>query len=313
MADALSKLQLKLSNQLFLAHNRVLILGERIVKQGFREEVDFFTSHPGTRLRTYVFATKGDPKLVLGLTAPNERSSAEILREMAVQHREVRGVTLKHIIIASSQGLGGIQIPRIEVTKAQPDKEGQTQGISVNGAVVVRGYKQSGDLSAQQVYPVPWIRNIEDSRMITVPIRKTGGWISFYLLKVHTVMQPRFQGQERIIEFRIKAQTNVIQNGTVLNLMNTDVLERVEEELNKSIEQQVKQTMKAVLRNCKTDLFDFHDLLRRKQPAEWRKLQNQWQEVLPTITIQVSADCTIRRSGMSNAPIGIPKEGVKGK
>ncbi|GAA3319443.1 hypothetical protein GCM10020331_026370 [Ectobacillus funiculus] len=53
----------------------MIVIGEKLAKEGIRDQIDFFIRYSEPRLRAYVFVTKGSAKDALVLHPPLEKKA----------------------------------------------------------------------------------------------------------------------------------------------------------------------------------------------------------------------------------------------
>ena len=68
--------------------------------------------------------------------------------------------------------------------------------------------------------------------------------------------------------------------------------------LNQHIEQVIKKQITLAVRQAQTlnsDIFGFGDALRKKYPGQWAELAHRWDDIFPTIKLEIEVDAKIRR------------------
>ena len=71
--------------------------------------------------------------------------------------------------------------------------------------------------------------------------------------------------------------------------------------LNRYLEQVIKNQIKLAVCQAQTlnsDIFGFGDTLRKKYPGQWAELADRWDDIFPTIELDIEVDAKIRRSNM---------------
>ncbi len=122
MAASVAQLQQVLTRKVFWGQAEVLIIGERLAKEGLAEPMEFFTRHPSPRERIQVFISKGSAKDVLQLDPPIERSIAKGLRSMA-ESRIGLNITMKDLMQMMAGRARAAVIPLVEIKPKQGMQE----------------------------------------------------------------------------------------------------------------------------------------------------------------------------------------------
>ena len=86
-------------------------------------------------------------------------------------------------------------------------------------------------------------------------------------------------------------------------------MNRLEKACSEQIKRGVESAFVKVQKEYKSDIFGFGLVFHRKYPEEWRKINEEWNEIFSEADIQVEVETKAIRTGLTNAPINI----IKGK
>lgn len=310
IADAITNLQEKIPRTVFWGHTKVIVIGEKIAKEGIRQHLDFLTRHPQTRLRAHVFVAKGTAKDMLSLQPPIERSSSEVLRELAISE-VLMDVTLKDLLQMLS---GDAQAAALPIVSILPPGKGQDpkQTIAyINQTAIFKKDKMIGQISDKLTRGVLWMRDEIQTATVTMQPKEGKGYVSTTLLRANTELIPKIQDGKWKIKVKATTEDDVIQNGSNLNLMNPKYIQMLQKELEKDIERRLTLTLNEVQKEMKADIFGFAETFHRKYPKQWQKAKEQWDDIFPSVEVSYDIKAYIRRPGMSTTPQGIPEDEVK--
>ncbi len=314
LADAMAKLQERIPRRIFWGHDEVFIFGEKLAKEGIRDHVDFLMRHPEIRARAYMFVSKKEAKDILGLLPPLERSSSEVLREMA-RAKIGLDVTLIELDQMLSSEVEAAAMPWVEVLP--PEASGQNEKKStipyITGTAVFKKDKMIGHIDSQATRGVLWLRNEIRSAVATVKPKGADGFISMVLLRANTTLDPTIADGQWKITLKGETEDDVVQNSTTLKIMNPDISRMLENELRAKIDHHVRAALDQVQKKMNADILGFADAFHRKYPDEWSRVKDRWEEIYPNIEVQVAVKPAVRRPGGVTAPAGLPEKEVKHK
>lgn len=312
ISDAMSKVQAKLPRKIFWGHCKVFIFGEAAAREGMGEHIDFLIRHPGPRNRAYLYVSKGQGKEALAIKAVLERSSAEALREFASLHigMAVTLVDYRNMLKSESEA---IAVPMLEDgAKLQTPAEIQTKPLLI-GTALFKKEKMIGHVSPKATRGIMWLRNEVTQAAITIKPPHVKGVVSVIPSHSRTTLVPLIKNGKWIIIAKIDSEGDVVENGTLLNLMNPDLIGIVQKAVRDDIEARIKYSLQTIQKDVKVDIANFAGVFHRKYPKEWEQAKGRWNEIFPTVEVKTQINVKIRRPGLISAPAGVPDEEVINK
>ncbi|MEF3303682.1 Ger(x)C family spore germination protein [Paenibacillus sp. GYB003] len=309
MAEAMSKLQMKLSRHIFWGHGEIFIIGEELARKGFREHVDFLLRSPEIRDNADIFISKGPAKQVLILPIPLERSSAQMLRGLTDLH-----LGIETSIVSLSQMLAGkagaAVVPLVQYGKSEEKNDGNIP--YPNGAGIVKKDKLIGFLDEETMRGAMWIRNEIDLATVTVTPARTGrGFVTVRLVRSETELLPRIEHGEWSVTVKSKAEGDMLQNTTNVDFSNPVLSGELERELAEAVASRMKEAIGTVQNKMNADIFGFSEAFHRSYPKQWNKAKDRWDEMFPRVKTVIETDVKILRQGLSDPGALRTKEEVQ--
>ncbi|MBB6635137.1 Ger(x)C family spore germination protein [Cohnella thailandensis] len=307
IADAISKLQMVIPRKIFWGQCKVFIFGEEIAREGIREHMDFLLRHPQPRERGYVFVSRGRGADVLELFPPIERSSSEVIRELAQLGIGLK-VTLEQLSIRLKGESGAQALPLVHILpKSKSSKPFETIAY-LSGTAVFKDGKMIGELSSRETRGVLWVRNEIDEYTVTYENDPAKGKVSIHPLHAKVKLVPRIEDGTWKMDIKVRTAGDLVQNGTPLNPMDPQVLKKMEEGMKKDIQARIRDALKLLQRDLNADILDFANAYHRKYPKIWAEAKDEWETKFPEIEATVDVEARINRPGMVNSPGGISQE-----
>ncbi|WP_238933335.1 Ger(x)C family spore germination protein [Brevibacillus choshinensis] len=310
IADAMSKIQMKIPRMIFWGHCKVYIYGEELAREGIKEFVDYLARHPEPRNRAFLYVSKGKAVDLLKVTPELERYSAVVVHELSGLHvgMDVTLIQLLKMLMSSSKAA---VLPMINLQQS-PETKGPVTAIPyLYGSAVFKEGKMIGQLSERDTRGVMWLRNEISSTTVTVKAKNVKGFVSLNPLRESTKLYPVIENGKWKMVVKIETEGDLIQNGTNLNLVNPSLMHIMQVALGKDIEARIQATLQKVQHEMKVDIFGFATQFHRKYPKEFAEVKDKWGEVFPTIAVDLKVTSHIRRPGLATIPAGIPESEVK--
>ncbi|MCZ8515132.1 Ger(x)C family spore germination protein [Paenibacillus filicis] len=310
VADAMARLQEKVPRKLFWGHTKILVIGEKLAKEGIREYMDYIARHPEPRLRMFVFVSKGKAADILDTIPKLERESAEAAREEA-KFRFAMQVTFKDLMQMFRGDSGAAALPWLEMVPGRPG--GTESVLRLNGTAVFKKDKMVGYIDDEVTRGVVWLRNEIKTATITIEPKEAEGHISFVMLRATTKLIPQISGGTWKMTAKLETEDDIVENTTSLNMMNPTVVKLLEQEAEKDLEERTRKALDEGQKKLKADIFGFAEAFHRKYPKQWEASKDRWDEIFPNIDVQLESKVRIRRPGLATEPPAVPEEEVKAK
>lgn len=194
VADAVSKMQQKVSRELFWGQSDIIVIGEELAKQGIGDSLEYFVQHPQARLRNLVFSTRRDPKEILGVRGHLEESTAETIEELAL-HQIGPVIYLNNILQSFENSFQEVVIPLIDISSNPTNASNGPTELTIDGSAVFKGDQWKGELTMYETRGLMWIRGDIDTAIINTPTTE-GGTVSMEVIHSFTRLRPSIDGGE---------------------------------------------------------------------------------------------------------------------
>jgi len=308
-ADALSKLQRTTSRKLFWGQCKVFIFSDAVATAGIREHFDFLVRHPQPRERAFMFVSKGKASEALRLLPPMERTSAEVLRELAKNKIGI-GVTLEELSIMLKGESRSAVLPIIRILPPEKPADSLQTNPFILGTAVFKKDKMIGEISEKVTRGVMWIRNDIEEYTVTFRPDQHQGDVSLNPVKASVKLIPKIEGNKWKMTIKVRTEGDMIQNGTLSNPMNPDFLNQLEQAFAEDVQGRIQLALREVQQGLKADIFDFAQAFQGKYPRQWEQAKDRWEELFPKVEVRTDVKAYISRPGLTNSPGGVTEEEV---
>ena len=292
--EATSKLQTRLSRQLYFSHRRLILIGEEFARSDLSNMFDGIARHPESRMTTFIAITKGKAYELMNAPTRIERFSVEEIREL-VQSNATLPTRLKDVFNKVNTKGVDVYYPYFEVVDP-PLKKASSSHIQASGFAISHYGKMVGVLKGKDALG---LRLLADKfRPYTEITQVDNKRVAVEISHAQKSIKPVLVGKDIRFDITVKAEATVVESNLKKDLGIPANLSKIEEAIEKNIRSQMEQTIR-VLQQKKSDAVGFGQSLYRSFPDRWNSgLKENWYAAFQTCTFQIKVDCQIYRMGM---------------
>ncbi|MDM5334202.1 Ger(x)C family spore germination protein [Ureibacillus composti] len=302
----------KISRKLYHAHANLIVLSEEVAQEdGIENVLDAFERDPEIRSTTRLVIahnTKaGD--LLKTLTGVDKIPAEKVNGTLEVTEQS-RGanmeVTLQDVIKAlTSKGkepvISGISMKGdIELGKKLENiqKSELDTTLEADGLAIFKEGKLIDWYHDDMAKGVIWI--LDKIKETDVELNREGkkNAIVYNVIRQKTKVSADVINDIPTITINVRAEGDIREVRTPINLKDPKVILELEKELEKKIKTMLEDTVKRAQQN-KTDIFGFGEEVHRSNPKKWGKMKDDWNNnYFPNLNVQVKVEAFVRRSGL---------------
>jgi spore germination protein KC len=300
-SEAFRHLQEKLPRRIFFSHSRVLIIGEDLARNGVTHILDFYARYQEPRMHSSIIVTKGKAVDILKQEPTLENVSAEEANEL-IKRKVGLMISIRDFLdMLLTEGVEPVApqfiLEPLEVKSDSQTKEKQ----SINGAAVFKGDKLIGWMDDVETRGILWLRNEMKEGVITVNIgeERGGGKISTNIIRTESDIVPELKDGKIIIRINTRAELNVLENASEVNLGDPENIDKLEKEIEKEIKDRIRMTLDKAQGELGSDIFGFGEELYKKYPKEWNNTyKEKWDDEFSELEVIVKPKVFVRRVGL---------------
>lgn len=308
IADAYRKLQEKIARRIFFSHSRVLIIGEKLARNGVSQIIDFFPRYKEPRMNSFIMFTKGQASELLRSKSKLENVSSEETRELNKLNVGLK-VSIKgfwEMMLAEginptapAVNLKYLEVKNKSESKTEHSPSEKTQ--SIVGAAVFKKDKLVGWMNDAETRGILWLRNTLETGVITVniPKKRGGGKISTKIISTKTGINPKLQGGQLTIEVNTRSEVIVVESTSKMNLTKTKMIEILQSKLEEDIRNKIQLALDKAQKQLHSDIFGFGRAVYQTYPKVWnRKYKKRWDEEFPKLNVTIKPKVEVKRIGL---------------
>ncbi|MEW9671817.1 Ger(x)C family spore germination protein [Ammoniphilus sp. 3BR4] len=319
--DAYRNLQQKLPRKIFFSHSNIIVIGEPLARSGISPVLDFFTRYREVRMRNYIILTRGEALKIVKFSPKFEKIPAEIIREEVELQIGPMSNVRDFVDMLMAEGVepmaSEIALMPSNVTVGEESAKRESPGkeetnLTINGAGIFKKDQLIGWMNVHESRGVLWLRNEINAGVITVPMPedKGNGKVSVQFFRTNTKIKPILKDDQLKIQVKVRADADLYENSSKLDLSNPKAIQIVEQTLEEDIQNRIQSALDKAQRKFKSDIFGFGREVERAYPKEWEnKFKERWDQEFPRLKVTITTDVTVLRTGLTNkSPLWEEKE-----
>ncbi len=294
--------------RLYLNHMSLLLISERVAKEGIEDLLDYFARNAEFRKQFLVVVSRdSDPSDVMQVVTPLEALNAQNIVDSIIADAKYYGMTSKityedmlknylnprtNIILPSVKYLGNAKKGEKEgnVKQSEPDAS-----IEIQPMAIFKDEKLVGYLTDEESRGLSYIQNNINNSILTCNCNHDG---VFTLEMVLNKTKLKADLKHQKIQIHINAKSNIKEINCDLDLLDPNTITEIEKMANHHLEKMIQDLIENILNNYETDIFGFEELLYKTDPNTYHKLQKQYgEELLENFDFEVTANITVQAKG----------------
>lgn len=299
ISTAIANGQKVLDRETFMAQNKLLVVSEKVVKEGLEQVLDYFIRAKSCRPDVQMAVTKESAKKIIEAQCKDAIIPAEKIQKTIINGEyNAKSVNLMvmDVVNAYKNPVSGIYLP---VLKLFTDDE--KENVTLDGVAVLSKKGLQGYLNDEQTRGLLWATNQLHNSILVIKTKKLGE-VSLRVRRSHT--KTSIAAKDNRIHFTIsvdcRANVNEISEGMNLTLSQADLAE-VQKEAEQLIKREVTETSEKCLGQFHADTLSIGRKLSQKDYKFYKKIKNNFEDELPFVQITINAKVTIQR--MNNVAV----------
>ncbi len=286
------------SRSLWFEHLQVIIISDAVLKQtGLADIVDFFKRDSEMRSRIKVYVTPGTARSLLEYEPPSKEAGGVYLADLIRLHSRNNHIAGSRTDLGYTVGYldskSNILLPRIEIA----DKV-----VKLGGSAVFKKDKFVGYVDGYAVAGLKFMYGTEESAIVATDCPDhPGHQMAFELFRDDTKLTPHVDGDTIYFTVDINMYGNLgeLQCDTRQDdTLDPQYIRRLEVAFAEEIKQNVLYADRVFRKEMQVDSISrFAGKLKAYEPKTWAKIQDQWDEIYPTVPLIVSVNVTIQKVG----------------
>jgi spore germination protein KC len=319
--DAFRNATMQSGRQLFLSHNKIIVIGEEMARSGISPLIDFFNRNAETRHLSWLIIAKGEAGDIVLAEHEQENPPARAIENLVKSSgvtSMAAAVNLHEFLLMLNSKTTDPVASRIEAfekegadkeetpegTMSEEGKEGKPKKtVRLTGAAVFKHDKLVGWLNRPETRGLNWILGKARSGSIIVrsPVDETK-YVSLEIIKASRKIIPEIQDGKVVITAEIAVVGNLTEQMSEVALTKPELFRSLERRQAEVIKNEIDLVLRKAQQEWGVDIFGFGEAVQRKFPKEWKELKDGWRKKFPQVEVNVKVTAKLREVGISDAP-----------
>jgi spore germination protein KC len=304
----------KVSRRLYYAHTNIIVISEKLAREGIYNLLDAFEREPEFRTTTEIIIANDSTAedIVATLTLLDKLPTSKIKKELDTTEK-LLGENIKVNVddLVSALVSKGRQ-PMISGYRLVGDKEESRKADNLNttttlaylkadGLAVFNDGKLKGWINNENARGAVWILNKVKSTDINLDWKGKKAALNLTPIRSKTKVTAKIKNGKPIIQVVLKEESVISEINTSMNLDNPTTIQEIKKITEEKIEKEIMNSIKAAQRQ-KCDIFGFGEKVHLANPKLWKKIEKNWDEQFANTKVTVKVYSFNRRAGIRRDP-----------
>ncbi|SES68843.1 Ger(x)C family spore germination protein [Anaerobranca gottschalkii] len=289
--DALRNLSMIAGRRLYFPHLKVIIIDEKIAKEGISEVLGFLKQDEEIRLESEVLISKLPPEEILDTPNTLGVIPAQVLDTIA----ENFGANNKIYVADLRETLENATNPYTNyvtgvVEKIPSPTPLEREMLKISKIAIFNNDKLVGYLDYEEGQAYNIITNNFDNGLIVFEDTK-GDKYTIEMLGVKTKITPSYKNDKVVFQLDVKGKGNIA--GRISNEKEEIDIDELKKVLDQVIKDKINRAIFKAQREYGRDYYNLSKNFYRKYPQKYFQLRDKWDEHFSEGEINVDVDITI--------------------
>lgn len=305
--DAVRNLICRVGQPLFWSHTKVVIIGDKMAREGVMPILDWLYRDRETRPDIWLLVAKDKKgaEIFKGNPETSQAVSLQLDQTLLVQQQigEFSRVELwRFIELLSMPGFSPF-MPTVNLVEVQDKKIPQ-----IYGTAIFKNDQLKGWINGYESKLLQWIYGDSTAGALFKPEKdhQSDPSITYEILKNKVKIEPVKEGQEIIMKLKIEVTLSLEQlSKTAPKYYEEHTSMQLERQIESMLSSQVQSLISKVQDKYGCDIFGFGSLLHQTMPKEWHKYANDWETKFKTLQTRTNVHAHVMESTMMYQPIKV--------
>lgn len=308
--EGIRKASKQVPRQLFFSHVQVVVIGEKLAKDGIGEVFDFFERSHEVRLTSMLLVARNTPpdKLISTLVPLERLQSNALLGEGMLSAKiwsettavEIDDVIRKLINPGAEPTISGLKLvgnERASTNKKSLEQSRPSYHLEVSDIAMFRQGKLAGWFENDAARGLLFVMNRVRSSIMNLPCQGKPDGVALEIINSKTTNEVALKDGRLSVDVIVNAEGNIGEVECGIPIGDLGVLHGLEREWEEGVKRNIGLAVSKA-QASKTDVFGFGMLLQQNHPKQWKTVESRWESVFADAEVKVKFHGVIRRTGM---------------
>ncbi|WMJ23493.1 Ger(x)C family spore germination protein [Paludicola sp. MB14-C6] len=317
ISEAVQNANLVQGKEVFVGHNRIIILGTNFVQNKLNEALSYFSSIQIARKNASIVIGESKASEIIKADINQGILPAETLQKIIENNSNkglIENIMFYEFVRAYQSDEEGALLPVFSLNQSkqtiptvtnqnEKKNKGETlekvSNLQISGMAVLKQGKIVGKLDENETQGVLWIRNtIQNTKLVTSTDKFKIISLDFYHTK--SKITPSINGDNIKLIINIDCQSTL--NEAILyehsNITSSDIQD-IKKVAAKKIEEKCLKAYNKTINEYNVDVLNFGRIIEKNDKELWKKLKNNWEDNAHKIKFEIHASVDTNRVGLN--------------
>lgn len=324
ITQAIQNATLTQGKTVFMGHNRVIVIGDTLAKDGMLPTLDYFSSNASSRHNINVIIASDTASEILKTKLNQGIVPAETIEKMITRANEIgllKNVKLYELLSTLQNDFESATLPIIEISKEEetqqasaepssaeesgenPENSSQNEldnisTLKVSGTGILKDGRLENTLNLQETRGLLFILNEVKDTTLTVSTEDYNH-AAVQIYSSSSTLTPTMENGSINFHLEITSQASLGQrelNST--RQSNEEAIQQLEVATAKIIEEECTSAYVKAITITGADIFDFGHIMWQRNPNIWKTVKDDWKTQVNNISFTVNSNVIINRVGL---------------
>lgn len=304
--EAINDLQIKMPFEPYSGHLVVTIISEEIAKEGIENILDYLARDTESRNFFYILLSKNTKaKNILEIISPLQtfpsQTIASDIETSSAKTSLIYEITYNDFIYTLlEQGINPV-LNSVTIignkekgtdTKELSDTIPQAT-IKIDTLGIFKDDKLLGWATQDESKGINLLtNNIEN---FYVKTKCEDKYMMNYVENIKTKTNIDLQNNK--VKVKISGKATILETNCKIDLENPDNIKKIEQDIKNELNRIIQESAYLVQKKYNTDVLGYGKLIHKKNPNNWKKIKNNWNEIFKNLKIEPEFDIKIEDQG----------------
>lgn len=303
--------------QLFIGHNRIIVIGRSMAVRGIKEELNYFSTASTMRHNAKLLVCDGTAQSVLTAKVNSGMLSAEALERLsdsANTNGTLRNVKLYEFLRSIENRHDSAVIPMISIIENQQPQTAASQSggeggksdsslapvsnVELGNTAIFTDGKMNGILDKKESRGLLWLQNRVRSTTIEIENEK----FEIAALKLFSSKSKlRFENKNGEMKFILDVAASATVGESLLQNLKQAGLDDMSDlalAAQKIIEEESRAAFGKAINHYEADVFNLGNIIWKSDKTLWSTIHTAPEKTLKKLSFEVNATINIERTGL---------------
>ena len=292
---AITNITTMMGKKPYYSHNRVVVIGEDMAREGLQTVFDFLYRNAEVRPYVLVAVARGRAQDILDAKLGDALNPAEEIQNVisvGAYYSYVAEIGIMDIAISTLEKTSDSYLPILELVK-----DGEDEQIKASGTAIFNKMKLVGELNEEETKGLLWMNDLVEFGTL-VCTTSYHNMVSSEIIEGDTDIEVVVENGRIKYNVLVSCLLNVDQvDGKESNSLSRAQMHEIEQSYVDVIKGQINSALNKCLIEYQSDVFRLGKRLWQSYPETYRQIADTWRDSLADLEFEIDVRVQVSKTG----------------